>query len=129
MTIETETHARLAANGTISGLVSTRIYPLILPKSPTMPALVYHKVSGPRVHDLDGASGRALPRIQIDSWADTYTGAQALAAAVRGSLDGYNGLLTTIRATFKLDNEIDDYEEDTKLYRVIQDYIISHTEA
>jgi len=129
MTIETELRTRLLADGTISGLIGTRLYPVVLPQDPTMPALVSSRVSGQRLHNLSGVAGRGMPRITIDCWASTYAGSKTLAAAVRSSLDGLNGLLTTINASIKIDNEIDDYEDDTGLYRVIQDYIINHLEA
>ena len=107
MSIETEVRTRLTSDGTVSGLVSTRIYPKRLPQNPTYPALTFGRVSGVRLHNLAGVAGRGTPRIQIDSWAKTYLGAQALAAAVRASLDGFNGTLTTIKATIRIDNEID----------------------
>jgi hypothetical protein len=128
MSLETEVRARLAADGTISGLVSTRIFPLMLPQNPTYPALVFRRISGPRMHDLQGSIGRGTARLQIDSWATGYLGAQALAAAVRSSLDGFTGMLTSLHAVIKLDNEIDDYDDDADKYRVIQDFRIIHTE-
>lgn len=130
MTVETEIRARLAADGTVSGLVGTRIYPLRLPQAPTYPAISYRRVSGVRLHDLDGTSGRGMPRIEIDSWADTYVGVQALAAAIRQSLDGFNGTLTTIKAVIKLDNELDLSEDEPEpdIYRIMQDYRVTHDE-
>jgi len=128
MSLESELRTRLAADGTISGLVSTRIYPLKLPQNPTYPAIVFRRISGPRLRHITGASGRGDGRIQIDSWATTYTGAQTLAAAVRASLHGYIGLLTTLKVAITLANEIDDYDEDAEKYRVIQDYTLAHTE-
>lgn len=128
MSLETELRTRLAADGTVSGLVSTRIYPIKLPQNPTYPALVYRRISGPRLRHMTGTSGRGEARIQIDSWATSYVGAQALAAAVRSSLHGFIGSLTTLDVAIGLANEIDDYDEDAEKYRVIQDYTVQHTE-
>ena len=129
MTIETELRARLAADGAVAALVSTRIYPLVLPQNPTLPAVTFSRVSGLRLHDIAGAAGRGMPRISFSSWAETYTGAQTLAAAVRASLNGFIGVLATISAVVRLENEIDLYEDETFVYRILQDYIINHTEA
>ncbi len=128
VSLETELRTRLASDGTISGLVSTRIYPIKLPQNPTYPALVYRRISGPRARHLTAASGRGDARIQVDSWATSYVGAQALSAAVRSSLHGFIGTLTTLDVAITLANEIDDYDEDAEKHRVIQDYTISHTE-
>lgn len=133
MSLETDLRVRLLANATVSGLVSTRVYPNILPQKPTLPALVYSRISGPRIHTLTGTSGWSDARIQIDSWGATYIAAQDLAAAVRASLDGFIGSLddgnspaATRRVAVRLDNERDLFEEEPDFYRVTQDYAIKH---
>lgn len=138
MTVEADIRVRLLADGTVSGLISTRMYPLVLPQDPTLPALTYQRISGPRIHKLTGTTGRARARLEIDSWAETYTEAQSLAAAVRASLDGFIGTLTdgnspesTRSATIRLDNERDLHEDlggGSALYRISQDYMINHSE-
>lgn len=132
MTIETEIRTRLAADGTIAGLVGTRIYAVRLPQDPSYPAIIYSRVSGVRLHNLDGPAGRAMPRLSIDCWSETYVGAQALAAAVRASLDGFNGSLATLKAVILIENEIDLFDADAGqegAYRIVQDYIVNHEEA
>ena len=129
MSIETEIVTRLNADGAVSGEVGTRIYPDIVPQDPTYPAITYSRVSGVRLHNLAGTAGRATPRITINSWATTAAGRQTLADAVRASLDGFNGVLTTIKATIKIDTDHARYENDTKIYRMIADYFVSHIET
>lgn len=128
MSLETELRARLVADGTVAGLVGTRIYALILPQDPTLPAVTYQRISGPRLQSLDGAAGRGMARIQIDSWAGEYLDAQAVAAAIRGSLNGFIGDLATLDVVCRLDNERDLYEDEARLYRVTQDYTVNHSE-
>jgi len=128
MSIDSELYTRLTNDAGISALVSAKVYPVQLPQDVVLPAIVYFKVSGPRLHHLGGASGRAHARFQIDSWAATPLAAKNLADAVRSSLGGFTGTLTAIKASIKLDNERDDYEDGILAYRVIQDYIINHTE-
>lgn len=131
MTIETEIRARLASDGAVAGLIGGRIYPLKLPQQPTYPALTYNRVSGPRLHDLQGSARRAMPRITINSWAEDYDVALVLAQAVRLCLDGFIGRLTTLQATIRIENEIDLFEDEAGtggVYRILQDYMINHSE-
>lgn len=90
--------ARLIANATVLGLVSTRIYPDRLPQSPTLPALVYNLVSGMDEPHLNGLVGVAHTRVQIDAYATTRIAANALATAVRDALaaDTGRGLWGTV---------------------------------
>ena len=128
--METAVRAILAADGTVSGLVSSRIYPMKLPQGPTMPAITYSRVSGPRVQELSGPSGLAFPRVQVDSWASTYAGVKALADAVRKALDGYRDTIASIRiGGVIMDGEVDIYEPGVEEYRVTQDYIVWHDET
>lgn len=128
MTIETELRSFVIADATVTGLIGDRMYPVRAPQAPVKPYITYQRVSGQRLHDLDGALGWARPRFQLDCWATTYLGALTLAGAVRSRLNGFHGTLTTLRVAILLENSRDDYEEEPDLYRVIQDYIINHAE-
>lgn len=139
MSIETAVANYVITDGTVAGLVVARIYPLRLPQNPTYPALVFRRVSGPQLHNLAGAAGRATPRLQIDCYAETYLEAKDLAAAVKARLDGYRGTMDTADSpavtftvdTCKLENSLDFDESDVPnktLHRIAQDYIVNHRE-
>ena len=84
----------LIADGTVNGLVSGRIFPHTIPQaqgSSRLPAITYTRIGRPPVRNLGGPSGLSSPRIQYTCWATTYTGAKALAKAVREALDGFSG--------------------------------------
>ena len=122
----------ILAGTDVATLVSARMYPLKMPQDPTLPLLVYQRISGPREHDADGAAGVASPRIQIDAWAVTYGGAKALATAVRKRLDGYSGDMGSpaVEAIFShLLSDHDLYDDVTELWRVSMDFEIMHIEA
>ncbi|MFA5546647.1 MAG: DUF3168 domain-containing protein [Sphaerochaetaceae bacterium] len=109
--------------------ITTRCYPVTLPQSPTYPLILYTKISGDRDHVLQGASGMAHPRFQIDAWAETYTAAKTLADAIREALDGYRGTASGTRiGSCLIDSERDIYESEIKIYRVSQDYLVWHDE-
>lgn len=130
MTIEEGLYDFLSTDGGISALVSTRVYPGTLPQNWTAPAISYQRISGNRVRNLSGPAGRAAPRIQIDCWADSYSGSKALATAVRSAMDGYAGLMgTTTVGSVVLESDLDFYEPDTNVYRVSMDFWISHIET
>ena len=120
------------AGSDVTALIGSRMYPLKMPQSPTMPLLVYQRISGPREHDADGAAGIANPRIQIDAWAATYTGAKDLATKVRKRIDGYSGDVGSpaVDVVFShLLSDRDFYDSETEYYRVSMDFEIMHVEA
>jgi len=118
------------AGTTVAALISARMYPLKLPQNPTLPAIVYTKISGFREHDMDGSS-IAAPRIQFDCYADDFPGSKALADAVRKRLDSYTGPVgspaDTVHFAYLLD-ERDFYEDDTERFRTLLDFEVVHNE-
>lgn len=119
----------LLADATIAGLVSTRCYPTHLPQAPTLPALVYHKITGERTYHSGGADGLAGIRFQIDSYGESVEAAKGLAEAVRKRLSGYKGAAgsTEIYAGFLVDDS-DNWDSELQTYRVSQDYTVWHPE-
>ena len=129
MAVEEAIQTILAADVAVSALIVARIYPSRLPDGATYPAIVYQRISGPRLHDLSGPSGYATPRIQLDLWAATYSEAKALAEAVREALDGYQGVVGAYRiGECLMDGETDLYEPGVVQHRIVQDYIVGHDE-
>ena len=107
-----------------------RIYPLVLPQAPVLPAMTYQRVSGNRVKSLSGPSGLAHPRFQIDCWGATYNEAKTLAQEVRRVIDGYRGQMGSIRvggAIVLSDRDI--HEPEAEDYRVTIDVTIWHDET
>lgn len=125
--------AYLIGGSAVSTLVGTRVYPVKLPQNPTYPAVTYEQVSGVRDYTLCGPNGLAWPRVTISSWALSYSGARALADAVRQRISGFHGEWGSSPPTqigsVHLDNELDLYEDEAEVYRVAQDYIISFNET
>ena len=116
----------------VAALVGDRVTPMKQQQGGALPAIVFQGIS--RVPDqptLAGAVTRVPIRLQLSLWAESYDGARALAAAVEARLDGFsgqNGDGTGLRFV-RLLNMVDDYEPETKLYRVIADYRVIHTEG
>jgi hypothetical protein len=122
MSVYTQFRAGLAADSGIAALVSTRIYPLNLPQEPTYGAITYRRVSN---SGQDGTSNRKESRWQVDCWSSTYVGSQAIAAAVKAFVEEWHDSpgIEWARAV----NEIDDYDDAAKVYRIIVDVILHTT--
>lgn len=131
--IEEALRTVLTGNGTVSGLVGTRIYPLVLPQGVTLPAIAYQRISGVREHTHDKTGDLARPRFQWTCVATTYSSAKALANAVRAALDNYRATASTvvIEAIY-VENEIDVFNESEdqgdSTYGVLVDATVWHHE-
>lgn len=126
-TISTSLYAYLAAQSTVTDIVSTRIYPVTLPQNPTLPCITYMVVTTPVIHTMEG---RSAPKtiFQLDCWAETALGAHTLADAVETVLDNYSGTMNSadVVSGSLLINRQDIYEEDVENYRVSLDFSLIH---
>lgn len=126
--IEEGIYTRLQAVSAVTSLVSTRVYRSAIPQKPTYPLLMMNRISAQRESAMGADSGDVQVRLQVDSWAETVAGAQALSTAVRGALQRWGG--TSEGITFQdvfLEEERHDVEEVKPgqwLYRVMQDFIV-----
>lgn len=133
MTIEADMRTFLLGDGTLAGLISARLYPVILPQSPTFPAVSYQWISGTRYVTNDGPSQLSSPRLQFDCWSLSYTTTRAVSEALRKRLNGFKGLaggsppMTRIQGAF-FESEREFYEPETKLYRHSADYFLNYSE-
>lgn len=89
--IEKAIYSLLTGDGTLTGLVSTRIFPVLIPQKTTMPAIAYEQTSGARVHATDGPAGQVNSRWQFNCWGSSYASVRAVANALREAIDGYSG--------------------------------------
>ena len=127
-TIEKAIRAILVANSTVAA-ITTRCYPAKLPQNPTYPLILFSKVTGMRDHHLQGPSGLAHPRFQVEAWAATYDAAKTLANAIKVALDGYAGTQGAVKiGSILIESERDSYEEAVSCHRVIMDWFIWHRE-
>lgn len=94
MTVVEAVRSRLATVSALTALVSTRIYSLKLPQTPTLPAVRLQQVSEVEPMQLRGSSGLARARVQVDAYAqegsgtDPYAQAHQVSAAAHGTFAG-----------------------------------------
>lgn len=129
--IEQRVQYKLRHTAAIAAIVSNRIYPVQLPQEFTLPAITYQLISNQRIHAIDGPIGVAIPRVQIDCYADTYSEVKTLADKVRITFDGFRGSIATETdiGGIYLESEQDIYSADTEIYRVSMDFMIPHGES
>jgi len=125
----------LSKNTGVKALVSSRIFPLVIPQATAatlllQPCLVYSRLDVRRQQKFCGTDGLVRSEFQLDCYATTYAGSQNLAAATRAALIDFRGTMgaVDVRATF-LDSEQDLVEPDPGLYRVVQRFILWHDES
>ena len=101
----------------------SRIYPLVLPQKAIFPAVTYQKIAGTFEHSMGGDSGFAYPDYQFVCYAKTYTKVKETAKTLRLLLQNLSIVIGEINIQAVLiENEIDDYEENTELYSVILEF-------
>lgn len=85
-------YAHLQADPNVSGLVGGRIYHITPPLDATYPLITINTVSNVDRRDLSGVSYTET-RIQVTAMAATLKEAEAIAMAVRQSLEGFQGMM------------------------------------
>ena len=106
----------LVADGTETGLVSTRISPVMMAQQTTLPAVTLTLVSTVPQNHLYGVPTLDANRVQLDVWASTYASAQAVATACRNALEAAGYQLELVSN--------DDHDPETSEYRVTQDWTV-----
>jgi hypothetical protein len=125
--IDEAIYSALTGNATLTGLVSTRIYPLVLPQECDLPAVTFFRVSNLHNHGMGGDVTLMETRLQISSLADSVSMMRTVSDAVRGVLSRWRGTYESVVVQDSLlDSEMDDFEPETEVYQCIQDYIIYH---
>jgi hypothetical protein len=123
--------SKLVNTVAVSNLVSTRVHPLRLPDTATLPAITYQQVSAPVIatHDESAATALTHARYQLDAWAASYAGSVALGKAIFDALHGYKGTITIgadsfiIQGCLRTDKRTNN-DAETALYWLSQDFVI-----
>jgi len=113
----------------LGGSPGTGIYPQIVPQNATYPCVVFQRISGERVSAMGSDSGLARLRLQVSSYADTYSDAKTVAEQVRTALQRHRATIgAVVVQDIYIEGEVDIYEPDTKKHRVSQDYDVAYEE-
>ncbi|MFC6644141.1 DUF3168 domain-containing protein [Granulicella cerasi] len=121
----------LNSDEALTSLISGRIYPVLLPESPTYPATTYRTLSAIPTYQFAGSAGMVTTRIEFTAWATDYGTCKAIIEAIRNVLDGFTGALgdgTNVSACLRAGVMTDAFNSDARLYGVSVDYKLTHTE-
>jgi hypothetical protein len=94
MSIESGLVTYLMAQGRVTTLISTRLYPVVIPQDASLPAAAYQLISGDweRQHDKrTGGAKLRRARIQITVTGVDYDDAKEAAAAIEEVCDSFRG--------------------------------------
>lgn len=130
MTIEEAVRTRLLAYSAMTDLVGPRVYVQRLPQAPQYPAVVIHRIAGPRDHSQSGPTNLVRSRLQIDCYGQTISAAKRAAQAARKAVDGQVGVWGTveIQAVFA-DDEFDGLEDRLDVASASIDITLYHSDA
>ena len=120
MSAETTTYTALSTHAGLVALVSTRIYPLMLPQDCPLPAVTYQLISDVPTVNLDGDADLSNARVQVDVWATSYGGAATAAAQVMLAMD-------TIAQCTPLSKPIPMMDDETGEHRRTMDFSVWST--
>jgi hypothetical protein len=127
---EAVVRAALVASASVSGIVGSRIYPILAPQTAALPLIIWRRSGIERQHSLAGPIGTPTVSLEMQLLATTYEQARELADKVRLVLDGYGGTLnnTEVKHVY-LDQEADDFVQLAggdlpPVYQVTQTYQI-----
>lgn len=115
---ESEVYLLLKNNATLKTLVNERVYPLVAPQNVVKPYITYRVVTGLKLQCIGGQIYRGNYRMQLDCFSLTYSNVKAISKAVEKALIGF---LTSNDISI-----IDDYEDETALFKQIIDFKINN---
>ena len=108
ITIEEAVRLIMADDANVAGIVSTRVYPNLMPQGGVLPAITYQVISTTRQYTTQFQDSLVNKRFQINCWATTYAVCNNLANIVRHLLSGYSGTVENrVIAAIFLDSEGD----------------------
>ncbi|ODN41050.1 hypothetical protein [Piscirickettsia litoralis] len=90
------------------------VFPLVLPKKQTLPAITYQVVSGRRDYELDSRPSLTKKSIQVNCMAKKHSICKMMQCKVLEVLDAHQ---TAVIQLITLESELDQYEQETKTYR------------
>jgi hypothetical protein len=107
---ESVLRSALIANGAVSALIGTRVFPVIAPASAQLPFVTWRRVGVRRQQTLGAPMGMPVTTVEYSIFGTTYEQARDVADAMRAVLDGYGGTAnnTEVKQT-SLEQESDDF--------------------
>lgn len=81
----------LTDDAAVAALIANRVYPVILPQHPVLPAVTYSEISSIGDIHMSGPSGLVQSRFQFSVWGSTTASVSQVSQAVKSALNGFVG--------------------------------------
>lgn len=109
---------------TLSGLSSGKVSYVSATQAATVPYITINTVSAPRAATHQGNDGTVVARLQVNCYESDYSKCRTLAEKIYPLCNFANTAIKFIT----LENEIEQYEQDSEKYVIILDFIIRYKE-
>ena len=136
MSVRKALYTHLTGDTDVTDEVSTRIYPNVAPTSATLPYAVFNIIGSEHDQHLGAATGLVRRTVQLDVFASDSVEMEDATEAIRGSMDGYGGVLgdDSLLTRIHLTGESDDYIPPTDgsevgVHHARMEWSIWHTES
>ena len=136
MTIEDAIYQKFLADPNITAIIGSghdaRVYPMILPQNVQFPAVHFSRVSAERLYSMDGKTGLVSTRFQFESYSrESPEEVKNLSEAIRRCLEVFRGIVEEIKINgifLESDTNLNNFTEQSDLFRYTQDFIIHYQE-
>jgi hypothetical protein len=110
---------------------TTGIFPIQMPESATLPAIVYFDVHGDGLMTMDGPDPMQFARVQFSCYGKSYGDSKRLARAVRQFLENFAGILPdgTPIGSMRRVSEVDTFEDAPFIYHTPVDIEIVYQDV
>lgn len=129
MIIEEGIVAYVTSHAPLVAIQGARIYPDVLPQSPTLPASVFFSISDPSGYNHTGEAMKEQ-RFQFDCWGRTPMEAIRLKNTYRQAFSGFKGLMGSVEiyAAFP-DSARTMNDDEAGLYRRVLEVLFQYKET
>ncbi len=124
---------RLKEDAGLALIVGDRIYPSLAPDGVIRPYITFHGVTGHSIGSLDGPSGIAQDRYQIDCWSMNLLEAGGIRELVRVAFQSFRGAIASVptfevqECTYEKGPSL--IESDTRLHHLIAFIFLGYKEV
>jgi hypothetical protein len=131
--VEEALFSYLSTYAGLAALVGTRIYPILLPQNPTLPAVTYQMISGIDDHCISEDPDNTEARFQFTAWGTSAASARAVAKQIKKAFKNFTGLMggaDGVQIGHALQtgryDRTDKMPDGTVIYSRIEDYMIMY---
>ena len=118
MMTEMQVYELLKNDTGVKALINARVYPLAAPQNVSKPYMTYRVIAGNKIQTMKGDIFQGSYRMQFDCYGTSYASVKAISQAVKNCLVGF---LSSHNI-----NIMDDFEDETQLFKQIIDFKIKN---